>query len=608
MIIPRYYQNDAIAALYEYFSKNFGNPVIAMPTGTGKSLVIAMFLHSIFQRVNDNRVVIATHVQELIEQDYAKLLELWPFAPAGVYSAGLNRADLHAPITFVGIQSVAKRWAQFGKVDLVIIDEADLVGPNDLTLYRQFLSGLKSINPLLKVIGLTATPWRLGHGKITEPYVNNKGDEIAPIFTDICYDITGVEAFNRLIAEGYLCGLIPKATKSRIDTDGLHLRGGEFIPGELQKAVTKDDITERAVRESLEIAHNRQCWLAFASGIEHAELTADILNQLGIPAIAIHSKMGKGRKKALEDFKAGRYRCAVNNDVLTTGFDHPPIDYILGLRPTMSSRLWVQMLGRGTRPYDPSNPGNVDPTAFPLFKYNCLVGDFAGNTKRLGPINDPVIPRKKGHKPGPAPVKECPLCCCEVHASLRFCNGLNDDGTQCNYEFDFTTKLNQEASTEALIKGDMPITEVFKIDHITYSKHSKLGRPDSVRVSYYCKLKLFEEFLCFEHEGYPRKKSVHWWKCRSDEPVPEKVADALELIAKVKSPTHLRVWVNKKHPEILAMCFDGTAFGQSEPTEAPTVETKGTASAQTPMPVQHPAYSATIDVDAFHDFDDDIPF
>lgn len=577
MIQARSYQVEAVSAIYTYFGNNTGNPVVAMPTGTGKSVVIAMFLESVFKYYPNQRVMILTHVKELIQQNYEKLMSLWAFAPAGVYSAGLNRRDVHAPITFAGIGSVAKNWAMFGHVDLVIIDEAHLVSPTEATMYQVFLAGLMSRNPNLKVIGLTATPWRLGHGKITDPVKNDKGEEVPGIFTDLCFDITGIEAFNRLIAEGYLAPLVPKSTATKLDVDGVHMRGGEFIQSELQTAVDKTDITIAAVKEAMELGYNRRSWLVFAAGVEHAIHTAEIMNDLGIPTVAIHSKMtDRERDDAIRKFKSGHYRAAVNNNVLTTGFDHPAIDLILCLRPTASAVLWVQMLGRGTRPCEG--------------KENCLVLDFANNTRRLGPINDPVVPRRKGEKGGDAPVKECPVCSTWVHASLRWCNGLMADGSACKHEFKFETKLKQGASTAELIKGDMPVVEVFKVDHITFIEHRKDGRPPMMKASYYCGYRVFEEFVCVEHTNYAGKKARDWWRARSDEPMPSTTAEALERADRVRTPTHLRVWINKKYPEILATCFDGTAFGTQEASngdEGPSVQT------------HHSSYA---------DLDDDIPF
>lgn len=555
MIQSRSYQLEAVNSLYKYFGNSRGNPVIAMPTGTGKSVVIALFLQSVFNQYPKQRVMILTHVKELIQQNYEKLMTLWPFAPAGVYSAGLNRRDMNAPITFAGIASVSKKWMMFGNVDLVIIDEAHLVSPTETTMYRSFLAGLMSINPNLKVIGLTATPWRLGHGKLTDPVRGEDGKDVPGIFTDICFDITGIEAFNRLIAEGFLSPVIPKSTTTKLDVDGVHMRGGDFIQSELQVAVDKQEVTSAAVKEAIELGWNRNHWLVFAAGVEHAIHAAETLNDMGISAVAIHSKMSdKERDDAIRDFKAGKYRAAVNNNVLTTGFDFPAIDLILCLRPTASAVLWVQMLGRGTRPFKG--------------KENCLVLDFANNTRRLGPINDPVVPRRKGEKGGDAPVKECPVCSTWVHASLRWCDGFTADGAKCTHEFKFQTKLRQGASTAELIKGDMPIVEVFKVDHIIFSEHHKEGRPPMMKASYYCGYRMFDEFICIEHTNYAGKKARDWWKVRSQDPLPAKTSDALDKADTLKAPTHLRIWINKKYPEILAACFDGTAFGKEEKNES----------------------------------------
>lgn len=562
MLQAREYQDAAVGSLYEYFGTKDGNPLIAMPTGTGKSVVIAMFLMSIFRSFPGQKVLIATHVKELIAQNYAKLLEVWPDAPAGINSAGLNRKDFLDPIVFCGIASVAKKADWFGRVDLLIIDEAHLVSPNDETMYRSFIAALKKVNPLLKVIGLTATPWRLGQGKIIED----------GIFTDVCFDMTNMLAFNWLIDQGYLSTLIPKKTTALLDTTGVHMRGGEFIANELQHAVDKPHITEAAVREMLELGHDRHSWLIFAAGVDHAIHISELMNMLGVPTAAVHSKMpDKDRDRAIDAFKAGQLRAVVNNNVLTTGFDHPGIDMIGVLRPTASTVLWVQMLGRGTRPvyadgYDVSSAEGRQAAILAGPKRNCLVLDFAGNTKKLGPINDPVIPRKKGDAKGDAPVRLCEACGVWNHASARAC-------CYCGEPFPPPTlKIKAHASTDQLIKVDNPIVEVFEVTHITYSIHTKVGRPPMLRVSYYCGLRKFDEFVCFEHDGYAGRKARLWWAERSPGALPATTLEAVERTGEIACATHLEVWVNKKYPELMRHCFDGSAFGSKPPAPA-TVQT-----------------------------------
>lgn len=588
MITDRSYQTEAVQSIWNYFGAQSGNPVIAMPTGTGKSIVIARFLQSIFNSYPNQKVMILTHVKELIQQNYEKLQMVWDMCPAGVYSAGLNSRDTINPIIFAGIASVAKRYAEFGHVDLVLIDEAHLVSPADATMYQSFLAGLQLKNPYLKVIGLTATPWRLGHGKLTDPHVNRKGEEEPSLFTDFCFDITGLEAFNRLIAEGFLIPLIPKRTKTVLSVDGVHMRGGEFIEKELQTAVDKDELTFAALQEAMELGENRRKWLIFASGTDHADHIGEMLSTLGVPTGVVHSKR-EGRDQTIRDFKAGRLRAVVNNNVLTTGFDDPEIDLIICLRPTASAVLWVQMLGRGTRPlyapgYDLNDIGGRLDAIQASGKTNCLVLDYAGNTKRLGPINDPVVPRRKGQGGGEAPVKCCEACNTWVHASLRFCDTVLDSGEVCGHEFKFETKLKQGAGSDELIKGDMPVVEVFAVEHVTVAQHTKVGAPPMMKVSYFCGFQKFDEYVCPEHKNFASRKARQWWKARTDTPMPETTEQAMELVADLPVPTHLRVWINKKYPEILATCFDGSAFGKDDPADyrgEPEVNVEGSSSRKT---------------------------
>lgn len=548
---PRDYQLDAVNAPFRYFEKGGrGNPLIAMPTGTGKSIVIAEFIRRIYEHYPTQRVVLMTHVKELIEQNFDKLIKVWPTAPAGIFSAGLGRKDTHYKITFAGVGSFANAVEAFGHVDLLLIDECHLVSPNQETSYRQVIAELKKVNQHLKVIGLTATPYRLGQGLLTEP---------GGIFTDICIDMTTLDGFNWFLTMGYLSPLVPKPTSTELDLSGVAIHGGEFVQNQLQAAVDKESITYAAIEETIQRAGDRSHWMIFAAGIEHTVHVHAALDALGITATYVHSKMGKKERDAnIRDYKAGRYQAMVNNGILTTGFDYPELDLITMLRPTVSPSLWVQMLGRGTRPvYAPgynleTQEGRLAAIAAGP-KQNCMVLDFAGNTRRLGPINDPVLPRKKGKRSGQlAPIKLCEECGTFNHASARFC-------IDCKAEFPIQTKLESFASTAALIRTkeeDLPVTEMFNVDRVIYQPHEKHDKPTSLRVSYYCGLRRFDEWVCFEHEGYPKRKAHEWWKERmrllaKPETQPLTTLDAMQYIKELPTPKKIRVWINKKHPEIL---------------------------------------------------------
>lgn len=536
----RYYQEEAVQSLFDYFANHGGvdnqgkiiraNPLVALPTGTGKSVVITEFIKRAFHVYPSTRAFMATHVKELIKQNAKHMQESWPIAPLGIYSAGLNSRDIVQPIIFGGIQSCVGKYPLFGYRDFLIIDEAHLVSPNAETSYIKFIEELQQKNPYLKVIGLTATPYRMGLGRITN----------GQIFTHVCYDLTDINGFNRLIAEGYICPLIPKRTRVELDVSNVGINAGEFAQNQLEQAVDKNDINYAALKELVECSQGRKSWLIFASGIHHAEHLGDMLNGVfGIDTVVIHSKKtDKENQAALKAWKRGEVRAAVNMNALTTGVDHPPLDLIGMLRPTMSTGLWVQMLGRGTRP---SNG-----------KVNCLVLDFAGNTRRLGPINDPIIPRPKGQgTPGDAPVRVCPVCGVYNHASVRYC-------VACGTEFVFDPKLNRSASTLELLKSDLPQVEMFKVNHVVYSAHrSRTTGRSMIKASYYCGLRTFYEYVTLEDGGFAAKRGRDWFRQRYGEPWDTiDNEQVLDVVSQFVMPKYIRVWINKEYPEILKAEFE----------------------------------------------------
>jgi len=543
--VPRWYQEEAEYSIFDYFQKGqTGNPVVAMPTGTGKSVVIANFIERIFKSWPNQRIMMLTHVKELIEQNAEKLISIWPTAPLGICSAGLKSRDTIMPIIFGGVQSVApaikkalltndgrpSHMQHFGFRDLLLIDECHLLGPAEDSQYAYIINELLKINPRLKVIGFTATPYRMKQGMITD----------GGFFTDLCYDITDVESFDRLIAEGFLSPLIARRTKTEIDVSSVGLTGGDFNAKQLEAAVDQDDIVASAVREMMDIAHDRSTWLIFATGINNTEHVANVIQSYGLDVLPVHSKLpDKVNTERLRAYKAGELHGIVSGQKLTTGFDHPPIDYIADLNPTLSPGKHVQKLGRGTRP-SPSTG-----------KLNCLYSDFAANVRRLGPINDPRIPRRPGKGGGESPVRECEICGVYNHASARIC-------INCGNEFSFKTKIFSTAGTLEPLRSDAPIVEYFEVQKVLYNLHEKrdsngvLTKPPMIKVSYFCGFQMFNEFVTIEHPGYAGKRARDWWKQRHNEEAPPTTAQALQRVSELRSPARVRVWINKKYPEILS--------------------------------------------------------
>ncbi len=526
MITLRKYQEDALTAIWNYFIEgNTGNPIICWPTGTGKSVLPAVFIERIMKIYPTQRFMLITHVKELIEQNAEVLKIVWPTSPLGIYSAGLKLRDIAYPIIYAGIQSAIKRPMVFGHRDIIFIDEAHLVNQEESSMYQTFLATMRLINPRLKIIGMTATPFRMGQGLIIDD----------GIFTDIIHDLTGVNGFNKLIADNYLCPLIPVRTRTELDISNVGIRNHEFIPGQLQGAVDKQEITYAALKEAINVGANRKSWLIFSSGIEHAEHIAAMLTSFGVDCAAVHSKQkAEYNDAAIRAFKSNKLRSIVNFSKLTTGFNHPDIDFIIDLRPTMSIPLHVQKLGRGTRPV----PG----------KENCLVADHARNVPRLGPINDPIIPRKKGEKPGDPPVKLCEHCGAYNHASVRIC-------CQCDAEFHFKVKIVPKAGHEEIIKSDLPVIKNFDVKRVVYLPHQKTGSPPCMKIQYYTGLQMFQEFIMFEHGGLMSKRARDWWRQVHKSEPPKTTQEALKHTSELKPPRKIRVWCNKKYPEVLSREF-----------------------------------------------------
>ncbi len=535
MLTLRPYQQAAITSIYGYFQSHKGNPLVVIPTAGGKSLVMAAFIEGVLKAWPDQRILIVTHVRELIAQNHAEMIGLWPEAPAGIYSAGLGKREAQARILFAGIQSIHRRAAEIGHTDLVLIDEAHLIPGKSSTMYRRFLDGLKAINPALKVIGLTATPFRLDSGMLHE------GKNA--LFTDIAFEAP----VRDLIDAGYLSPLVSKHPNTRLDVSKVGTRAGDFIQRDLAAAVDQEAITREAVTEIIEHGRDRKSWLAFCSGVEHARHVAEEFVRQGITCRTIFGDTPKEERDAIiAAFKRGDIRALASMGVLTTGFNAPAVDLIALLRPTKSAGLYVQMVGRGTR----LAPG----------KENCLVLDFAGNVRRHGPI-DLVRPRRPGETGGgEAPTKICPECDSIFALSATDC-------PDCGHVFpEREVKIAPTAATLPVLS---PKAQWLPVQGVSYSRHDKRGGQPSLKVTYSCGLKSYSEWVCIEHQGYPRQKAAEWWRTRAPGcPVPLSVDDAIAQAAQLARPTAISVRPAGRFVQVSGHRFDPCA--SSTPASAPS--------------------------------------
>ena len=519
MIVPRPYQSEAVEAVYEHLRTKDNNPCVVLPTGTGKSLVLAQIAKDAVEKWN-GRVLILAHVKELLEQNADKIRKLCPELKIGIYSAGLRSRDTTEQVIVAGIQSVYNKACELDAFDLVIVDEAHLISSEGDGMYRTFLADMKVINPHVRVIGLTATPFRLKGGLICKP---------ENILNEICYEA----GLKEMIQQGYLSPLISRAGRAEANLANLHIRGGEFISDEVAAAMDNDALVTSACREIVELTRDRKSVLIFTASVDHCKHVAEKIQEFSGKecAIVTGDTSPAERAEIIARFK-GEFipadlfgtpkpplKFLANVNVLTTGFDAPNTDCVVMLRPTNSPGLLIQCAGRGTR---------LSPETG---KSNCLFLDYGGNILRHGPLDMIKIKEPGSGKGGDAPAKKCPQCLALIHAGYTAC-------PECGYVFppkESNDKMTQTASSAGVISGQVDYTDYEVLD-VYYCVHEKRGAdpdaPKTMRVDYQVGFNEFKsEWVCPEHTGYARGKFEKWWHERASLgcPMPRSAREAVSL-------------------------------------------------------------------------------
>jgi DNA repair protein RadD len=525
----RTYQQRVLDQLYTWWTTHPGveeAPICVMPTGSGKSIVIAELARLLFDTWPEEhpRTVVLVPSKELAEQNAAKLVAMLPtHIGVGYYSASLGRKVPDADVIVATIGSIYRDAHLLGTVRCVVIDECHLVNPNgaDAGRFRKFIAQLSKLCAF-RVVGFTATPFRGDGVWLTD------GED--PLFTGIAANVTVQE----LLDSNHLAPLIrPMDTiETRIDTSGIKTTSGDYNLAELAERV--DAYLPAAAAEAVELAADRRKWISFCSTVANAQHLVQLLRGHGIAVDLVCGETPAAeRAESIDAFRAGRLRCLVTVLALATGFDVPDVDCILWLRPTQSPVLYVQGAGRGLRIAD----GKTD----------CLWLDFSDTTERLGPV-DAIKGRKKRGKTESteAPCIVCDNCGARVRpASTIIC-------PECGHQMrDPEAEEPRSASNAAIMASQAaPKIVVYPVDRVTYAVHSKLGSPDSLRVEYWSGLRIVaREWVCIEHGGFAGEKARMW--CQRRRPigiVPRTVAEALEL--DYDQPTAIRVNETGKYHEI----------------------------------------------------------
>ncbi len=382
----RDYQQQTVQAVLHYFRAHADPAVVVLPTGAGKSLVIAELA-----RIARGRVLVLAHVKELVEQNHQKYQQYG--LTASIYAAGLGRKETTSQVVFASIQSVARNLNDFSaSFSLLVIDECHRVPDDDNSSYRQVISHLREQNPGIKILGLTATPYRLGQGFIYQYHSRGLVRTEEPRFFKFCiFELP----LRYLLEQQYLTpATVLDAPLLSYDFSGLKpTAAGYFREDELAAVINSAKrVTPQIIEQVKHYAKDRKGVMVFAATSQHAR---EVLSYLPADqaALILASTPASERQAIIQAFKQQQLKYLVNVAVLTTGFDAPHVDLIAILRPTESVSLYQQIVGRGLR----LSPGKSD----------CLVLDYAGNMYDLHLPEVGTPPPVSGAELVTVP---CPLC------------------------------------------------------------------------------------------------------------------------------------------------------------------------------------------------------
>lgn len=572
--LREYQQEDVEAALNFIFYGQGTSGLVLEPTGVGKSVIIAETTRLTKLYYPQARILMLTHSKELVEQNHEKAQGMI-HQHVGLWHAGLRKKEYDSDILFAGIDTVANNPHLLGVRHVCLIDEAHRVSPRPESNYQRTMSTLLTMNPNCKIVGTTATDYREGQGLLTDNWYDKRiKDERAAFWQQVLIDHTTTEKFNWYFEQGYLKPLVPKHPSNTIDVSGLRISGSthDYDKEDVERLVNNEQRIVAITDEICSYGFDRKSWLIFSAGNINAAMVATEIAKRGVSVATISDKTPKAeRERILKDYKAYKIRCLVNNDILTTGFDHNGVDLIAVVRPTNSTSLWVQMLGRGTRPvyaygYDLSTQQGRKDAIFASGVHNCLVLDFASNSLRLGAINDPVKPQKPERKrktaTKDAPLKWCPNDDCRTlcYATAKVCDA-------CGHEFPISTQIRDTASTHDLVVGEhKPDIRRLRVTSVAFKRRNYYSNGVShanLHVVYSCgENGKFEERLSF---GQLTNRTKLWWQAVGNGNILPTSADDFMERGKhqIKQISIIDVYVNKPRrtqPEIIRYGFSDESY------------------------------------------------
>ena len=419
MLTLRPYQQEALDAIKTAFREQT-NVLLQAATGAGKTILFSALIRDFMtQYPGVVRIMIAVHRQNLVQQAYDKLLRVWPEGESqiGIACHSLtSKSDFTKPVVIGTVQTIARQLdkMEFSSCNLLIIDEVHMLRPKaktekEVSQYEKLINRLRTFDPRARLLGVTATPYRLEWGYIYGDVKTQ--DPSRNWFPNLTYSID----ITTLQAQGFLCPLDHWGEGYKLDLSSVATgSNGDYKENALSEEMSKSIHLESAVNAVRTYASDRKHIVVFGVTIEHARLLAKAFNRGGYKAVAVHSDCKQHMNtKRLELFENGSVNVLVNVGKLTEGWDCPQTDCVVLCRPTKSAALYVQMVGRGLRIAEG--------------KDKCLMLDLAGCLAEHG---FPEAPEIKNKLPDKTNWLECPECGKENLVDATEC-------TKCGYLFAF---------------------------------------------------------------------------------------------------------------------------------------------------------------------------
>lgn len=556
------------------------NVLISAPCAAGKTILFSKIVQRLLRENPAFRCLILTDREILVTQSRDKLASVAPELSADigiVCSSVATDKELHKRVTIASRQTLINHLDRFEPVQLAIVDECHLMAvPNEQKeLPDQFaviVARLREYNPRMRLVGCTASPYRLGTGYI---YGSNNREGSCPYFDQVDAEITTKE----LLAEGFIAPLVGRVKTGDNfinDLQGVAITGGEYNLGQLSSLMCKEVHVQSCIDAWKEYASDRKKTLVFCTTIKHAETVAEAFTSQGIPAYAIHSKLSPVEESArMAALATGSAKVFTSVAKLTTGMDVVDLDCGIMARPTKSTALYKQMVGRFQR---------LAPE-----KDDALILDLVGCTKEFGTDMDNLkvqIPRGSGE--GDAPYKICPgenadgtVCGQSVHASLMYC-------PFCGFAFPRTEEIDAKlGKLEKVTFNKQPEPEAYYVQSVKYDIHeSRNSGKYLIKVTYSCgPFSTLYEYVCLPdfYSGYAVEKARQWWDDRSEEPFPDSVEEFMFLAEELLTPSVVWVVREGKFDRVTRCDFAETDFATIEEQECFSLAPVGGLSDEVPF-------------------------